>query len=49
MADIGLGKLWQHLPEIDRWLDGLRARAAFSKTFYFGSLVTEKYPGLKVY
>jgi len=23
------------------------ARPAFSKTFYFGSLLTEKYPGLK--
>jgi glutathione S-transferase len=49
MADIGLATFWQQMPEIDRWLDGLRARAAFSKTFYFGSLVTEKYPGLKVY
>lgn len=49
MADIGLATFWQHLPEIDRWLDGLRAHPAFSKTYYHGSLLTQKYPGLKVY
>jgi glutathione S-transferase len=47
MADVGLGTLWKHLPEIDRWLAVLRARPAFAKTFYFGSLLTEKYPDLK--
>jgi glutathione S-transferase len=47
MADLGLGRLWRHLPEIDGWLAALRARAAFSKTYYFGSLLTEKYPELK--
>jgi len=49
MADIGLATFWQHMPEIDRWLDGLRAHPAYSKTYYHGSLLTEKYPGLKVY
>lgn len=47
MADLGLGTFWEHLPEIDRWLDALRARPAFLKTYYFGSLLTEKYPDLK--
>jgi glutathione S-transferase len=47
MDDLGLGTLWDHLPEIDRWLAALHARPAFSKTFYFGSLLTEKYPALK--
>jgi len=37
------------MPEIDRWLDGLRAHPAFSRTCYHGSVLTEKYPGLKVY
>lgn len=47
MADLGLGTLWEHLPEIDQWLAAFRARPAFSKTYYFGSLLTEKYPDLK--
>jgi glutathione S-transferase len=47
MADLDLGALWKHLPEIDRWLAALRERPAFSKTYYFGSLLTEKYPDLK--
>lgn len=48
MADIGLGTLWERFPEVDRWLAALRARPAFPKTFYFGSLLTEKYPDLKI-
>jgi hypothetical protein len=36
------------MPEVDRWLAALRARPAFSKTYYFGSLLTEKYPDLKI-
>jgi glutathione S-transferase len=48
MADLGLCTLWEHLPEIEPWLAGLRARPAFSKTYYFGSLLTEKYPDLKL-
>ena len=47
MEDLGLGALWEHLPEISRWLDALRRRAAFPKTYYPGSLLTEKYPELK--
>jgi hypothetical protein len=48
MADLGLGTLWEHLPEIDQLLAALGARPAFSKTYYFGSLLTEKYPDLKM-
>jgi glutathione S-transferase len=47
LADLGLGHLWARMPEVDRWLGALRARPAFSKTYYFGSLLTEKYPDLK--
>ena len=47
MADLGLGTHWEHLPEIDGWLAALRARPAFPKCYYFGSLLTEKYPDLK--
>jgi glutathione S-transferase len=48
MADLGLGTLWERLPVVDRWLAAFRARPAYSKTFYFGSLLTEKYPDLKI-
>jgi glutathione S-transferase len=47
MEDLGLGALWQRLPEIGRWLEALRRRPAFAKTYYPGSLLTEKYPHLK--
>lgn len=47
MEDLGLGALWEHLTEIGQWLDAIRARPSFSKTYYFGSLLTEKYPELK--
>jgi glutathione S-transferase len=47
MEDLGLGALWEHLPEISRWLDALRRRPAFPKTYYPGSLLTEKYPELR--
>jgi glutathione S-transferase len=48
LADLGLGRLWESMPEVARWLAALRARPAFSKTYYFGSLLTEKYPDLKI-
>jgi glutathione S-transferase len=48
MADLGLGTFWEGLPEVRRWLAALRARPAFAKTYYFGSLLTEKYPDLKI-
>ena len=47
MADLDLGNLWKRLPEIDQWLAAIRARPAFSMAFYFGSLLTEKYPHLR--
>jgi glutathione S-transferase len=47
MADIDLGHLWAEHPQIDTWLAAIRAHPAFAPTYYFGSLLTEKYPGLK--
>jgi glutathione S-transferase len=47
MEDLGFGALWEHLPAMGRWLDALQRRPAFSKTYYPGSLLTEKYPALK--
>jgi glutathione S-transferase len=48
MAEVGLGTFWEQLPEVDRWLAAFRARPSFAKTYYFGSLLTEKYPDLKI-
>jgi glutathione S-transferase len=46
MDDINLGYLWDGRPAIPRWLDLIRAHPAFKPTYYFGSLLTEKYPHL---
>lgn len=46
MDDINLDHMWADKPAIARWLDAIRAHAAFKPTYYFGSLLTEKYPHL---
>ena len=48
MADPGLGHFWRQLAEVERWLASFRERPSFTKTFYFGSLLTEKYPDLSI-
>lgn len=47
MDDIDLGHLWATYPAIGDWLDNIRATDAFAKTYYHGSLLTEKYPHLR--
>ncbi len=47
MADLGLDTMWRDQPRIARWLDAIRAHPAFKPTYYFGSLLTEKFPHLK--
>ncbi len=46
MDDINLGHLWEGRPNIPRWLELVRAQPAFKPTYYFGALLTEKYPHL---
>ena len=46
MDDINLGHVWDDLPEIPAWFDAIRARPEFDKTYYHGSLLTQKYPHL---
>jgi glutathione S-transferase len=48
MADLGLGAAWQGMPEVEEWLAAFRERPSFRRTFYFGSLLSEKYPDLKL-
>ncbi|HEX2257381.1 MAG TPA: glutathione S-transferase N-terminal domain-containing protein [Afifellaceae bacterium] len=47
MDDIGLGHFWDDKPEVGRWLELIRAHPAYQPTYYFGSLLTEKYPHLR--
>jgi glutathione S-transferase len=47
MADLGLDKMWKDKPLIARWFDEIRAHPAFKPTYYFGSLLSEKYPHLR--
>jgi glutathione S-transferase len=47
MADLGLDTMWSAKPMIARWHDEIRAHKAFKPTYYFGSLLTERFPHLK--
>jgi glutathione S-transferase len=47
MADLGLDTMWGNKPAIARWLEAIRAHSAYAPTYYFGSLLTEKFPQLK--
>jgi len=46
MDDINLGHMWRDHPAIGLWLDNIRGTEAFRRTYYHGSLLTEKYPHL---
>jgi glutathione S-transferase len=47
MADLGLDYMWAELPRVQRWYEAICAHRAFKPTYYFGSLLTEKFPHLK--
>jgi glutathione S-transferase len=47
MADLGLDTMWKEKPLIARWFEVIRAHPAFKPTYYFGSLLTERFPHLK--
>jgi glutathione S-transferase len=46
MDDINLGTVWQDHPAVGDWLNRIRQTGPFARTYYFGSLLTEKYPHL---
>jgi glutathione S-transferase len=46
MDDLGM-PAWQDLPRIVTWFDNIRAHPAFKPTYYFGSLLSEKFPHLR--
>jgi glutathione S-transferase len=47
MADLGQEGAWQDLPRVRHWYDAIRAHPAFKPTYYFGSLLTERFPHLR--
>jgi glutathione S-transferase len=47
MADLGLDTMWQDKPLVARWYDAIRVHPAFKPTYYFGSLLTERFAHLK--
>jgi glutathione S-transferase len=46
MEDINLSESWADKPLISAWLENIQAHPVFQKTYYPGSLLTEKYPHL---
>jgi glutathione S-transferase len=47
MADLGLDAMWRNRSVIARWLERIRAHPAFRPTYYFGSLLTERFPHVR--
>ena len=47
LADLSLDHMWANKPAIARWLENIRTHKAFVPTYYFGSLLTERFPHLK--
>ncbi len=47
MTDLGFASGWKNLPRVVRWYDEIRAHPAFKPTYYFGSLLTDRFPHLK--
>ena len=46
MDDINLRSSWDDIPAVSAWLDRIQGTEPFGKTYYHGSLLTEKYPHL---
>jgi len=47
MADLGLDTMWAEKPAIGRWHAAIRAHPAYAPTYYFGSLLSERFPHLR--
>ena len=47
LKDINLASMWDAHPAVGQWLAAVEAHPAYAKTYYYGSLLTEKYPHLK--
>jgi len=47
MADLGLASGWADRPRVARWHEAIKAHPAYKPTYYFGSLLSEKFPHLR--
>ena len=47
LDDINLAHFWDDKPAIAEWFERIKAHPAFAPTYYFGALLTEKYPHLR--
>jgi glutathione S-transferase len=47
LADLGLDAMWREKGAVARWFDLIRAHPAFRPTYYFGSLLTERFPHVR--
>ena len=47
LEDINLTAMWDGHPAVGAWLEAIQAQPAYARTYYFGSLLTEKYPHLR--
>jgi glutathione S-transferase len=47
MNDLNLDHMWDDRPNVARWFDAIQAHSAFRPTYYFGSLLTERFPHLQ--
>lgn len=47
LSDLSLQDIWRDHPAVARWLDNIRAHPAYPVTYYYGSLLTERFPHLR--
>ena len=47
LADLKLDIMWTDYPAVARWFAAIQAHPAYQPTYYFGSLLTEKFPWLR--
>jgi glutathione S-transferase len=47
LSDLSLQDMWRDRPSIAHWLDNIQAHPAYAVTYYFGSLLTERFPHLR--
>ena len=47
MADLGRAADWRDMPRVEHWYEAIAAHPAFAKTYYPGSLLTERFAHLR--
>ena len=46
LDDINLSYFWDEFPRVSKWLELIQSMDVYKVTFYYGSLLTQKYPHL---